>query len=76
MTGFGRWMGVRIVSYKYEPEEGYFLVGTWVMNYAVVVGFGFLMAFLLEMFWSPPLLVEIAVVILPMPILSFDAGEA
>ena len=57
-------------QYQYEPEEGYFLVATWVMNYAVVVGFGFLMAFLLEVFWSPPLLVEVAVVILPMPILS------
>jgi uncharacterized protein (DUF983 family) len=57
-------------NYKYEPEEGSFLVATWVMNYAVVVGFGFLAAFLLEMFFSPPLLVEIAVVILPMPILS------
>ena len=57
-------------NYKYEPEEGYFLVATWVMNYAVVVGFGFLLAFLIEIFLSPPLLVEIAVVIVPMPILS------
>ncbi len=45
-------------------------MATWVMNYAVVVGVGFLLAFLVEIFWSPPLLVEIAVVILPMPILS------
>src|SRR5438874_13498336 len=29
-------------EFRYEPEEGYFLVATWVMNYAVVVGFGFL----------------------------------
>jgi len=57
-------------NYKYEPEEGYFLVATWVMNYAVVVGFGFLLAFLIEIFLSPPLLVEIAAVIIPMPILS------
>jgi uncharacterized protein (DUF983 family) len=54
------------------PKESkrYFLVATWVMNYAVVVGFGFLMAFLLEIFLSPPLLVEIAAVIVPMPLLS------
>ena len=45
-------------------------MATWVMNYGVVVGFGFLAALLVELLWSPPLLVEIAVVILPMPILS------
>ena len=45
-------------------------MATWVMNYAVVVGFGFLAALLVEMLWSPPLLVEMAVVIVPMPILS------
>ena len=56
-------------NYKYEPEEGYFLVATWVFNYAAVVGFAFAMAALIEWLWSPPLLIEIAVVILPMPIL-------
>ena len=45
-------------------------MATWVFNYAAVVGFAFAMAALIEWLWSPPLLIEIAVVILPMPILS------
>ncbi len=46
-------------------------MATWVMNYAVVVGFGFALAFVLESFFALPLLLEIALVVAPMPILSF-----
>jgi uncharacterized protein (DUF983 family) len=58
-------------DYRYEPEEGYFLVATWVMNYAIVVGFGFGVAFLIEMLFAPSLLVLIACCVAPMPVLSF-----
>jgi uncharacterized protein (DUF983 family) len=58
-------------NYLYEPEEGYFLVATWVLNYAIVVIFGFGLAFILEALFAPSLLVLIACCVAPMPILSF-----
>ena len=53
-------------DYTYEPEEGYFLIATWVFNYAAVVSFAFAMAFLIEWLFAPPLLLEIAAVVIPM----------
>jgi uncharacterized protein (DUF983 family) len=58
-------------GYAYERESGYFLLATWAFNYGVVAGLGLIVALVIDHCFQPSLWKLVAIVAIPMPILSF-----
>ena len=56
--------------YRYEREQGYFLVAIWVINYSIVAGLGLFLAFTFGHLYDLTLRQQILYFIAPMPILS------
>lgn len=52
-------------GYAYERETGYFLLAIWAVNYGVGSLLGLAISFALEIWFSPPLPVLLAAVIVP-----------
>jgi uncharacterized protein (DUF983 family) len=57
--------------YRYEREEGYFLLAIWVINYGIVGGLAVFLALTLDALVGLTLRQQILYVVLPMPFLSF-----
>src|SRR4051812_19276991 len=63
--------GCPICDYAYEREQGYFLLSIWALNYGLIAGTAVLLMFTLDALFAPPLWVQFAFVIAPMPVFSF-----
>jgi uncharacterized protein (DUF983 family) len=58
-------------NYKYEREQGYFLISIWAINYGVVGGLGLGALFLLDELFHLPQWQTIALVVPFLPVLNF-----
>ena len=74
MRGVTDWLrpldGCPRCRYRYEREHGYFLLATWVINYAVVGGVGLFLAFTLGTLFDLSFVQQVVFFIAPMPVLS------
>lgn len=58
-------------GYKYEREDGYFLLSTWALNYGLMGGTGAIVAVAVEWNFHPPLWKTLTCILIPVMLGSF-----
>lgn len=58
-------------GYAYEREQGYWLLAIWGVNYGLVGGIGLIVGLTMQEIWAPPIWKIMAVLFVPLPLLSF-----